>query len=125
MDVQVQHGRGRADARATRARPAVTPPVDILENEAEILLLADVPGATAAELNLTVEHGVLSLQAKTPALTGEVLLRESADADYQLAFRLPRGVDSDHIAAALKDGVLSVKLPKRETARSRRIPVSA
>lgn len=120
MDVQVNNSRGRAPARAV-----VAPPVDILESDTEILIVADMPGASATSLKLTVEQGVLSIEAPTAPATGEVLLREGVDADYGRSFRLPRGIQADAISASLKDGVLSVRVPKRETSPSRRIPVAA
>lgn len=120
MDVQVNNTRGRAPAR-----PVVSPAVDILENETEILLVADVPGASASTLKLTVEQGVLTIEAPTAPVTGDVLLRETVEADYGRSFRLPRGVGPDGIQASLKDGVLSIRVPKREASPTRRIPVAA
>lgn len=120
MDVQVNNNHSRAPARAV-----VAPPVDILENETEILLLADVPGASVSTLELTVERGVLSMKARTEPQEGDVLLQEGLEADYARSFRLPRGVQPDGIQASLKDGVLSVRVPKREATQNRRIPVSA
>lgn len=132
MDVQVQNGR--ADQRGqvaanqpstkTHVRSVVAPPVDILENDNEFLLIADLPGATTRGLSLQVEHGVLTLNAEGVRSTGAVLLRELAEADYRLSFRLPRGVDANGIRAVLKDGVLTVTAPKAEPARTRKIPVS-
>lgn len=137
MDIHVNHTHGRSTPpasadraarrgaeRANGTRPVVSPPVDILENSNEILLIADVPGASTQGLSVTVDRGLLSIEARTSPIEGTSLLRERVDADYGRVFRLPREVNSDGIVASLKDGVLSIRVPKREAATSRRIPVT-
>lgn len=91
----------------------VRPHVDIFENDAEILLIGDVPGVQKEQLELQLEKGRLSLEAKT------------ADAGvlYSRSFLVPEAIDRGQIAAELEDGVLRVHLPKRESERARRVEI--
>jgi len=89
-----------------------SPAVDILENDQNWLILADVPRASADQIKLVAEEGELNLEAG-----GETVA-------WHRSFRLPRGVDTNSITGELKNGVLHVTIPKGAQA-SRRIPVTA
>ena len=93
--------------------PPVAPRVHLHESATELLLLADVPGATAESLQLRLERELLTIEA-TPDLSA---LPELAPFRYRRAFALRRAVDADGIKASLKDGVLRVTVPRRDTAR--------
>lgn len=95
-----------------------TPPVDIFENSEEILLLADVPGATAERVSIDVEREQLRLVAQASGSDGTTI-------EYRRLFRIGTGVSADRIDANLKDGVLTVKLPKSEAYKPRKIEVRA
>ena len=97
-------------------RLAIAPLVDVYENADEILLFADVPGATEDGVDIHLEKSELHLSAKRA---------DAADVEYRRAFVLPAAVDPDRVAAELRDGVLSVHLPKRESAKPRTIAVRA
>lgn len=107
-------------------RPLVAPRVDILENEHEYLVVADLPGVDRDDLTLDFERGQLTLRAKRSLSTsGERLASERADADFGRVFRIPDQVDASKIDAKLAEGVLEVHLPKADANRPRRISIRA
>ena len=92
----------------------VAPAVDIYENEQELLVIADVPGVSPEGLELRIEPPELRIKG-TPAFDeGTVYFR---------AFRIDERIASDRVSAELKDGVLTVHLPKAEKARPRKVEV--
>ena len=101
----------------------LTPAVDIFETEDAVTLVADLPGMGKENLQLGVEAGILTLQG--PADTGDdAFYREFGANGYYRRFQLPDNLDLEKIAAELKNGVLTVILPKAAAARPRRIEVS-
>ena len=101
-------------------------PVDIFEDSESLVLTADMPGVSKDHLNVRVEGDTLLLE-------GDVLfdLPEKAEAvyadvrstAYRRSFVLSRELDTEKIQANLKDGVLSVRIPKRAAVRPRKIEV--
>lgn len=106
----------------------LSPAADVLETEAEYRVLVDLPGVDANDLQLRVEKDTLTVQVdrKQPqAVAGETVHRsERAFGTFFRSFTLPAGVDAGKVEAAYEQGVLKVKLPKREEVRARSIPVS-
>jgi HSP20 family protein len=114
--------RPQDDANA----PALIPPVDVTEDEAGITLTADLPGAERETLSVRVDGDTLTLEA--PIKLGEpdameALYAEVRAARWRRSFTLSRELDSQKIEASLKDGLLTLRLPKQERARPRRIEV--
>jgi HSP20 family molecular chaperone IbpA len=107
-----------ASAPSRAAVRAVLPRVDVYENPEELLLVADVPGATASSVNVRLEEAVLTLGAEYTRVDGSITR-------YQRAFQVPDTIDADQITAELKDGVLQVHLRKLERAKPRTIAVTA
>jgi HSP20 family protein len=104
---------------------SVTPPVDILETEDELLLFADLPGVAEKDVDIRFENGELTLHARRqPAQSDrEAWLLENETGDYFRAFRISEQVDTARIWAELKNGVLTLHLPKVEAAKPRKITV--
>ncbi len=104
-----------------------SPPVDIYENDQEILLVADVPGVTEDGLSITLEKNELTLHAKRDAREepGSLLARDHRPGDYFRSFMVPQGIDQEKVEADLREGVLSVHLPKSEGLRPRKIEVKS
>jgi len=94
------------------------PAVDVYENENEILLTADTPGTTVDQVSVDSEQDQLRISARAIATDG-------TNVEYRRAFRIGVAVDPKSIEATLKNGVLSVRLPKTEAARPRKIEVRA
>lgn len=108
--------------------PALVPLVDVTEDDAGITLVTDLPGATREALSLNVDGDTLTIEAPiTLEEPGELraVYAEVRSGRYRRSFTLSRELDSTRIEASLKDGVLTLRLPKLEEARPRRIEVRA
>lgn len=102
------------------------PAVDAMETSEELVLIADMPGTRPEDLEVTVEDGVLTLTGAmaAPAAEGrETLQREFLRGTYYRQFRLPREFATDRIDATLKAGVVTVRIPREEKSKPRKIPV--
>ncbi len=109
-------------------RPAMLPPVDIVEDAAGITLLADMPGADRETLAIDVDGDTLTIEAQVTlgeASGMQPVYVEVRSPRYRRSFTLSRELDTSRIEAGLKDGVLRLRLPKLEEARPRRIEVRA
>ena len=107
---------------------ALVPPVDVIEDESGITLTVDLPGVTRDALAIRVDGDTLTLEA--PLDLGvpkelDAVYAEVRAGRYRRSFTLSRELDSANIDAALKDGVLTLRLPKLEQAKPRRIEVKA
>lgn len=120
---------GPADAarEPTRAEEQyVAAPVDIYEDEQGLVVVADLPGVQPEALDVHVERGILTIQGRAGHLRdGSPLQREFELSGYFRQFQLPEEVDSTKITADLKHGVLSLKLPRAERTKPRRVKVRA
>jgi HSP20 family protein len=101
-----------------------TPRVDILETEDELVLFGDLPGVKEGEVDIRFENGELTLHARRQPgkMTGTVVW-ENEVGDFFRAFRISEQIDSGKIWAELKNGVLTLHLPKVEAAKPRKITV--
>lgn len=119
---QVQTTSGREDTRA------VLPRVDVFEDQSGITLLADLPGVPRDKLELKVEGDTLHVEAAMQPTTPEgleALYAEVRVPRFRRSFTLSRELDSQRIDATLKDGVLTLRIPKQELAQPKRITVQA
>jgi|JI10StandDraft_1071094.scaffolds.fasta_scaffold72392_2 HSP20 family protein len=91
----------------------VAPLVDVFESDAEILVVADVPGVKSADLEIQYEKDTLTFVGKRP----------EAGVAYKRSFSIPREVDPDAIHAELADGVLKLHLGRHASRRARTIAV--
>ena len=103
------------------------PPVDILENDQELLLLADVPGATSEGVEVEFEKGMLTITANVAErISGEAvrpLRKDYGVGSYRRTFEIGERIDPEKIIARLNQGVLSVTLPKKPELQPRKIVV--
>jgi HSP20 family protein len=101
------------------------PRVDVLETENEVLMLADLPGVNPDAVDVRFENGELTIHGRRlPSNAGKKrALTEYEPTHYHRSFRLTEDVAADRIEAELKNGVLTVRLPKAEAAKPRRIAV--
>jgi HSP20 family protein len=125
MAEQVLNERESRAGDSAEAGVVARPRVDILETEQEVLLLADMPGVRPTDVDVRFENGELTIHGRRqPANAGKRrALWEYEPAHYHRAFRLSEDVAADRIEAELKNGVLTVRLPKAEAAKPRRIAV--
>jgi HSP20 family molecular chaperone IbpA len=105
---------------------AASPPVDVFENGEEVLLIADVPGVPAGAIDVRVENGTLTLEARrTVEARGPALAREYDEVDFARTFRMPDGIDAANISAEAKNGTVLVRLPKVASVKARKITVQS
>ncbi len=126
----VERNTGREVTRQepTRGTPRFRPAVDIVETADELRVLADVPGANPESIDINFERGVLTIHARIENRQPEgasFLLREYGIGDYYRAFEVTENVDGGRISAEYREGVLTLRLPKAEKAKARKIEVRA
>ena len=111
-----------------RATPALVPLVDIVEDKEGITLRADMPGVSKESVSIGVEGDTLTLEGTVALGEGaslKSLYTEVRVAHYKREFALSRDLDTEKIDAQVRNGVLTLRVPKREQARPRRIEVKA
>jgi HSP20 family protein len=113
---------------STANERAVTPAVDVFEDETGITLLADMPGVPRDQLELHVEGDTLLIEGRVQPQTPdglEAIYAELRVPRWRRSFTLSRELDTSKIDANLKDGVLTLRIPKQAHAQPRRIAVNA
>ncbi len=114
-------------AERTRSGRVYRPNVDIVEQNDELLLQADLPGAKAENIDINLENGVLSIHARVRPRRDEdatpYLTHEYGVGDFSRSFQVGEGIDADRIEAEFTDGVLTLHLPKSEALVPRKISV--
>jgi HSP20 family molecular chaperone IbpA len=113
-------------AERTRSGQAYLPNVDIIELADELLVMADVPGARAEDIDIHFEKGSLEIHAKVPPRVTDgahVLLQEYGVGDFHRCFEVSESIDAGRIHADYADGVLTLHLPKVEAVKPRKIAV--
>ena len=111
-----------------RRKSVLRPPVDILEDEHGITLCADLPGVSRDNLHLHIGRDILTIEGETQFEFPdgmEALYEEVHAQRYQRSFTLSAELASESAEAKLKDGVLTLHIPKRAEIRPRKIEVNA
>jgi HSP20 family protein len=128
-DEMVKQEAGTAAVTAERTRGGTTylPPFDIVETDTELTLFGDLPGVTLDNLDIRFESEHLIIQGKVQPRHSdlEYLYGEYGIGDYYREFHISESIDSGKITAELKDGVLTLHLPKVEAVKPKRIEVKA
>jgi HSP20 family protein len=105
-----------------------TPAVDIYENADSVVVKAELPGVEKDQISVEVKDGILSLRGERKfekEVKEDSYHRiERAYGSFQRSFSLPVSVDQEKVTAKFKDGVLEVKLPKKEQAKPKQIKVN-
>jgi HSP20 family protein len=108
--------------------PVFAPEVDVRETDEALTVVANLPGVEPAGIKVETAGGVLTIEA-TPALVDpdgvQPVRREFVIGRFRRSFELGEQIDTEHIAARLSQGVLSLTLPKRAEAKPRQVPVEA
>ncbi len=98
--------------------------VNIREEEDAYILSALVPGLKAEDLNIQVLENVVSIEGEYRADEAEYLLSELPSGSFRRSLRLPAEVDADKVEAKIADGILTLTLPKAESARPKKIKIA-
>lgn len=127
-ELRVQRKR-EAETKQESTIPArlYVPVTDIFETEEALTLKLEMPGVTKDRVDVRVENDVLTIEGRMD-LGGYEQLRplytEYNIGNYARTFQLSSKIEQDRISAALKDGVMTLVLPKVERAKPRKIQVS-
>jgi len=116
-----------AQALGTPTRPAAMP-FDAYQKDDSFLVQFDLPGVKADSIDLTVEKNVLTVHATRtrPAAEGvEMLVAERPQGTFSRQLFLGDTLDTEHIGAEYADGVLTLRIPVAESAKPRKVSVSA
>ncbi len=117
-----------AGVEATRNRPLWRPLTDVVETPDGVTLMVELPGVAAEQVDVALEKRVLTIRARS-GVTGPDKLRlvhaEYEPGDYERAFTLSEDFDAERIEAEMKNGVLTLRLPRSEAAQPRTIKVKA
>jgi HSP20 family protein len=127
QELQVQKKR-ELEAKEEGTIPARTflPTADIFEAEDALHVVLEMPGVEKDNINISVREGVLNIEGRLDFAKYEdlqPLYTEYNVGNYSRSFRLSTSIDQNKIGAELKDGVLSLTLPKIEEAKPRAIQI--
>jgi HSP20 family protein len=128
QELQVQEKR-EVEKPQESTVPARTflPTVDIFETEPALTLVLEMPGVDKSHVDVSIENGVLTVQGRLDFSKYEGLqpvYTEYNVGDYRRSFSLSSKIDQNKISAEMKEGVLTLVLPKAEEAKPRRISIS-
>lgn len=107
------------------------PPVDIQEDEKEIVILAELPGLRPEQVEVTCENGVLLIRGeksedrKESDQSRRYHLIERTYGGFSRSFQLPQGLDESKIEASFDHGVLTVHVPKAALPQPKKIQINA
>jgi HSP20 family protein len=114
--------QSREETRASERY--IKPAVDIIESEEGLTLLADIPGTAKDTLDVNVEKGILTISAPVSCgMPGRPVYTEFELAPYYRQFSIPESLAHDKAAADLSNGILTLRVPKAEAAKPRKIEI--
>lgn len=115
----------RRMARRAVESQAHTLGINILEKDEAYILSALVPGLTADALNIQVLDDVVRIEGEYKADEQAYLVRELPNGSFTRTLRLPSVIDAENVEANIADGVLTLTLPKAESARPKKINIKS
>ena len=100
--------------------------LDVWEDSDKLFVEVDVPGLALDQIEVTVEDNTLTVAGKRQARDLENVVRycnERGSSEFRRVIQLPTETDSERVDATLKNGVLTITLPKAEAVKPKRIEV--
>lgn len=112
------------------ALPAFMPPADVIVSPEEVTVHMDVPGVRSDNLEIELENDLLTVRGERRYPYGEDDERtwrriERSFGSFERDLRVPRGLNTDAIEASLADGVLTLRIPKPEPVKPRRVEIKS
>ncbi len=126
QEIQKKEVESPAGVERTKDQKVYMPAVDIIERTDEIVVIADMAGCDENSVDITLEKNLLTIYGKVLLEFDEGLkpaLFEYGTGDYQRVFTLSNEVDREKIQAKVKNGVLTIILPKSAAAKTKKIAV--
>ena len=99
--------------------------INIREEDESYVLSALVPGLNAEDLSIQVLEDVVRIEGEYKADEQSYLVRELPSGSFQRTLRLPSVIDADQVEAEVANGVLTLTLPKAESARPKKISIKS
>ena len=99
--------------------------INVREEDDAYILSALVPGIKSEELNIQVLEDVVRIEGDYKAEENQYLVRELPSGSFHRALRLPAPIDAEHVEADITNGVLTLRLPKAESARPKQIKIQS
>ncbi|MGA7801885.1 MAG: Hsp20/alpha crystallin family protein [Gammaproteobacteria bacterium] len=103
------------------------PRVDVIDRDAEIVVRAEIPGVRKEELEVSMNHGTVTIKGSTKHESkkeeGDYYRCEISRGSFARTVTLPAEVDGDRAKASFKDGVLELVIPKQERSKRHSIKV--
>jgi HSP20 family protein len=121
----------RVVGSSQRQIAAFAPPADLLEDNDGVTVHMDIPGVRPEDLEIEIQNDILTVRGTRPfpyqSQDGDGTLRraERGFGRFERSIRVPQGLSPDAIQASLKDGVLTLRIPKPEQMKPHRIEVQA
>ena len=115
-----------AQSRSREDEPVVRPAVDIFEDPHGIMVVAEMPGVSRDRLNVQADRNSLTIEGEAVidmAAGMEAVYADVQSTRYARSFTLSGELETDAIDAKLKDGVLTIRIPKRAEYRPRKVEV--
>ena len=119
---------GAGLVRSPLWRSGAWPTLNAWDSGEALFVEAEVPGVGQDDLEISAIGNELTIKGRREAMEGQDLTchrRERGTGDFTRVLTLPAEIDSDKVEAQLKDGVLTLRLPKAESAKPRKITVNA
>ena len=126
--VQKQESCNPNGSERIHARKVFVPLVDIVETEQALLLVSDLPGVDESGVDVTIEKNILTIKGTVGEEKPDGFrlgYEEYGVGDYERSFTLPNEIDREGIQASMRDGVLTLTLPKTKQAVARKVTVTA
>lgn len=121
--------RSRAPRAASYNIESWAIPLDVVQDDDSIVVTASLPGLEADGIDVSVEDGLLTIKGETKNETeetdGSYVIRERRSGKFHRSLRLPDSVDVEQVEPRYVDGVLTIKLPKIEAKKAKRIQITA
>ena len=99
--------------------------INVREEDDAYVLSALVPGLKSEDLNIQVLENVVSIEGEYKTEEAEYLLSELPSGSFRRSLRMPLAIEAENVQAKIEDGVLTLNLPKAESARPKKIQVTA
>lgn len=128
MELEKKEVQAPAERQTGQPRRTVKPRIDLFEAGETIMLVADMPGVTEDNVEITLEKDRLIIRGIVEDRVPDgfrAVYTEHYLANYERSFVLSNEIDRDNIEANLSNGVLRLSLPKAESAKARKISVTS
>ncbi len=110
----------------TKSKTEYTPLTDIVENKDSYTVVCEMPGVDENGVGVSLEKSVLTVTGEQHDLeTKQLYYKEFTPGIYQRTFKIPDVINKDAISAKIKNGILTVVLPKAEKEKPKTIKVEA